>query len=116
FELLQRDSEEVKTLFDDLLINVTDFFRDPDVFESAKRVAFPSVVRNRKQPDTIRVWIPGCSSGEEVYSMALALVEFLESEDPDCKIQMFGTDISDTSIDRASAIVYDDSRSSKMLT
>ena len=109
FELLQRDSEEAKTLFDDLLIKVTDFFRDPDVFESAKRVAFPSIVRLRKLPDTIRVWIPGCSSGEEVYSMAIALVEFLESEDLDSKIQMFGTDVSDTAIDRARASVYDES-------
>ena len=109
FELLQRDSQEAKALFDDLLIKVTDFFRDPDVFESAKRVAFPSIVRHRKLPDTIRVWIPGCSSGEEVYSMAIALVEFLESEDLDSKIQMFGTDVSDTAIDRARASVYDES-------
>src|SRR6266851_3913461 len=94
FELLQTESEEVKTLFDDLLINVTDFFRDPDVFESAKRVAFPSIIHDHKPPHAIRAWIPGCSSGEEVYSLAIALMEFLESEDLDCAIQMFGTDIS----------------------
>ena len=105
-EILKKDPEEVKTLFDDLLINVTDFFRDPEVFETAKRVAFPAMVRDRKQPYTIRGWIPGCSTGEEVYSMVIALVEFIESEDLDCRIQMFGTDVSDTTIDRARAGVY----------
>lgn len=109
FELLQSDSEEVKALFDDLLINVTDFFRDPDVFESAKRLAFPSITHDRKPPYAIRAWVPGCASGEEVYSLAIALLEFLESEDLDCTIQMFGTDISDAAISKARAGVYSDS-------
>ncbi len=109
FELLQNEPEEIKALFDDLLINVTDFFRDPDVFESAKRVAFPSMIRDRKSPHTIRAWIPGCSSGEEVYSIAMALLEFLESEDLDYEIQMFGTDISEAAISKARAGIYDDS-------
>jgi two-component system CheB/CheR fusion protein len=110
FELLQKEPEEVKALFDDLLINVTDFFRDPEVFEAAKRVAFPSVIRDRKLPHNIRAWIPGCSSGEEVYSMAIALVEFLESEDLEGPpFQIFGTDVSDSAIERARAGIYDES-------
>ena len=108
FEILQNDPEEVKALFDDMLINVTGFFRDPDVFESIKRIALPSIVRERKRTRGIRAWIPGCSSGEEVYSIAIALVEFLESEDLDWRIQMFGTDISDAAIERARAGSYDE--------
>jgi two-component system, chemotaxis family, CheB/CheR fusion protein len=106
YALLQEEPEEAKALFDDLLINVTDFFRDPEAFESAKKTMFPAIIRDRKQPLSIRAWVPGCSSGEEVYSMAIALVEFLESEDLDCTIQMFGSDISDTAIDKARAGVY----------
>ncbi len=107
--LLQKEPDELDALFDDLLINVTDFFRDPEVFEAAKRLAFPKIVANRKQPHTIRAWIPGCSSGEEVYSMAIALSEFLESEDLGCTIQMFGTDVSDRTIDFARKGVYNES-------
>ena len=108
FELLQSESEEIKALFDDLLINVTDFFRDPQVFESARRIAFPSIIHDRKPPCSIRAWVPGCSSGEEVYSLAITLMEFLESQDLDCAIQMFGTDISDAAIAKARAGIYDD--------
>ncbi len=109
FRLVQKERDELDTLFDDLLINVTDFFRDPDVFEVAKRLAFPSIVRNRKQPHTIRAWIPGCSSGEEVYSLAIALTEFLESQDLGCTLQMFGTDVSEKAIDLARKGVYNES-------
>lgn len=109
FDLLQKEPEEVKALFDDLLINVTDFFRDPEVFEAAKRVVFPAIIRDRKPPYSIRAWIPGCSSGEEVYSMAIALVEFFESEGLECNVQMFGTDVSDSVIEKARAGIYDES-------
>ena len=107
--LVQRESGELQALFDDLLINVTDFFRDPEVFEAAKQLAFPEIVKNRKQPHTIRAWIPGCSSGEEVYSMAIALTEFLESQDLGCALQMFGTDVSDRTIDAARKGIYSES-------
>ena len=108
-QLVQKETGELDALFDDLLINVTDFFRDPEVFEAAKRLAFPSILQNRKQPYTIRAWVPGCSSGEEVYSMAIALTEFLESRDLGCAIQMFGTDVSDRTIDAARKAIYNES-------
>lgn len=108
-ELLKKEPEEVQALFDDLLINVTDFFRDPEVFEATKRVVFPSLIRDSKHPHAIRIWIPGCSSGEEVYSIAIALVEFLESADLEYTIQMFGTDLSDSAIKKARAGIYDES-------
>jgi two-component system CheB/CheR fusion protein len=108
-ELLKKEPDEVQALFDDLLINVTDFFRDPDVFEAAKRVAFPSIIRDSKHPHAIRAWIPGCSSGEEVYSIAIALVEFLESEDLEYTLQLFGTDLSDSAIKKARVGTYGES-------
>ncbi|HUK18869.1 MAG TPA: chemotaxis protein CheB [Bryobacteraceae bacterium] len=109
FQVLQKEPGEVDALFDDLLINVTDFFRDPDVFEVAKRLAFPHIIKNRKQPHTIRAWIPACSTGEEVYSMAIALAEFLEEQDLGCTVQMFGTDVSERTIDKARKGVYAES-------
>ena len=108
-ELLQKEPEEVTALFDDVLINVTDFFRDPDIFETAKKMAFPSILRDRQPPSRVRIWVPGCSSGEEVYSIAIALMEFLESEDLDTAIQIFGTDVSDAAIARARLGIYDQS-------
>ena len=109
YEILQKEREEIKALFDDLLINVTDFFRDPEVFETAKRLAFPALVRDSKPTGVIRAWIPGCSTGEEVYSMVIALVEFLESEELPYRVQMFGTDVSDTTIEKARAAIYAES-------
>jgi two-component system CheB/CheR fusion protein len=114
FELLQKDGEEIEALFDDLLINVTEFFRDPAVFETVKRLVFPAVTRDRKQPYAMRAWIPGCSSGEEVYSIAIALVEFFESEDLEFSIQIFGTDVSEAAIHRARAAIYDESAIAKV--
>jgi len=109
FQLLQKEPAEVDELFDDLLINVTDFFRDPEVFEIAQRLAFPAILKNRKRPHTLRAWIPACSTGEEVYSIAIALTEFLESEDVNCTIQMFGTDVSERTIEIARRGVYAES-------
>uniref|UniRef100_Q01WE0 Signal transduction histidine kinase with CheB and CheR activity n=1 Tax=Solibacter usitatus (strain Ellin6076) TaxID=234267 RepID=Q01WE0_SOLUE len=107
--LLKQEPEEARALFADLLINVTDFFRDPDVFEAAKRLAFPQLVRLGLGPRTIRAWIPGCSSGEEVYSIAIAMVEFLEREDLEYSVQIFGTDVSENVIAKARAGIYDQS-------
>ncbi len=104
--LVENEPGELEALFDDCLINVTDFFRDPDVFDAVKRLAFPAIVQHQKQLHTIRAWIPGCSTGEEVYSLAIALTEFLESQDLACAIQMFGTDVSDRTIDTARKGIY----------
>jgi two-component system CheB/CheR fusion protein len=109
FRLLEKERAELDALFDDLLINVTDFFRDPNVFEAARRLAFPVILQNRKQPHTIRAWIPGCSSGEEVYSLAITLTEFLEAQDLGCAIQMFGSDVSEKAIELARKGIYNES-------
>src|SRR3954452_18297423 len=108
-QILQKEPGELDALFNALLINVPDFFRDPDVFEAAKRVAFSSLVQSRKQPHTLRVWIPGCSTGEEVYSMAITITELLEAQELGCAIQMFGTDVSERTIEVARKGLYNES-------
>src|ERR1700690_4342311 len=76
-KFVQTNPAEIKTLYQDMLINVTSFFRNPKVFEALKTQVFPAISRNRGAEMAIRVWTPGCSSGEETYSVAIALLEFL---------------------------------------
>ncbi len=97
---------EVDALYRDLLINVTGFFRDPDVFEALKTHVFPTVLKTRFPDQPIRIWVPGCSTGEEVYSLAICLMEFLKDAALTTPIQIFGTDVSETVIERARAGVY----------
>lgn len=78
-QLVERDRAEAETLFRDVPINVTSFFRDPEMFEDLKRQVFPQIARSGADDAPIRVWVPGCSTGQEAYSVAIALVEYLES-------------------------------------
>jgi two-component system CheB/CheR fusion protein len=75
-EYLQKHPSELQLLFDDLLIGVTSFFREPDTFKALKEKVLPELVQKKGSNKSIRVWIPGCSSGEEVYSFAITLQEF----------------------------------------
>jgi len=108
--LLQRNRNEVMALYQDLLINVTSFFRDAEAFESLKAVVYPELVKLRAHHGTtpIRIWVPGCSTGEEPYSHAISLLEFLGEERTELPIQIFGTDLSDSAIQRARAGLYKD--------
>ena len=76
-ELLEKDPEEVQALFRDILIHVTNFFREPETFAALTAQVFPELLKNRAPDEPIRVWVPGCSTGEEAYSLAISLVEFL---------------------------------------
>ncbi len=108
--LLQRDRAEVNALYQDILINVTSFFRNPEAFESLKQVVYPVILRSRgSSSGPIRMWVPGCSTGEETYSHAISLVEFLSEERTEVPIQIFGTDLSDNAVQRARAGVYKES-------
>jgi two-component system CheB/CheR fusion protein len=69
---VQGDAGEVENLFRDLLINVTSFFRNPEQFEALKKTVFPKILAETKREKTVRLWVPGCATGEEAYSMALA--------------------------------------------
>ncbi|MDT8069664.1 MAG: chemotaxis protein CheB [Terriglobia bacterium] len=107
--LLQRNRNEVMALYQDLLINVTSFFRDADAFESLKAVVYPELVRQSHDSTTpIRIWVPGCSTGEETYSHAISLLESMGEERTEMPIQIFGTDLSESAIQRARAGVYKD--------
>jgi two-component system, chemotaxis family, CheB/CheR fusion protein len=103
---VQTNPSEIKALYQDMLINVTSFFRNPGVFDAMKTEVFPHVVANRGPEGPIRVWTPGCASGEETYSVAIALLEYLGDKAPQTTIQLFGTDVSEASVGKARAGLY----------
>ena len=98
---LRQTPAEVQALYDDILIQVTGFFRDPEGFEALRRSVFPSLVNDRAADEPIRIWVPGCATGEEAYSLVICLREFLAEHDSDVAIQMFATDLSAPAIARA---------------
>jgi len=106
---LQENPPEVQALFKELLIGVTKFFRDPEAYDQLKRHLLPQL-RLKPADSTIRVWAPGCSTGEEAYSLAMTLQECLDSVDAAryLKIQIFATDINADGIDFARAGLYPD--------
>lgn len=103
---LLKNSAELTALQQDILINVTKFFRDPQAFETLKKVVFPSIVSAAPPNVPIRLWVPGCSTGEEAYSLAIALLEFLEDNTVNRRIQIFATDINEIVIEKARAGIY----------
>ncbi len=105
-EMLKTRPAELGILYDDLLIHVTNFFRDPEVFQNLKKKVFPHLMKNRSLEDPIRLWVPGCSTGEEVYSLAISLIEFLGTRGSRTPIQIFATDISDAILQKARAGIY----------
>ena len=104
--LLRENAEEVKNLYEDILINVTSFFREPEAFEALKNTVFPEIMRNRAEDEPIRIWVPGCATGEEAYSLAISLLEFLGDMASNVQIQIFATDIEDGVIDKARLGIY----------
>jgi len=98
---LQDTPEEIKSLASDVLIHVTSFFRDPEVFKKLSTTIFPALIKHKTAGAPIRVWVTGCSSGEEVYSIAIALLEFLGEDSAKFPIQFFGSDISERMIEKA---------------
>jgi two-component system CheB/CheR fusion protein len=100
--------DEIKSLYQDLLITVTSFFRNPRVFDVLKLKIFPRLLKNRPPDTPVRVWTPGCATGEETYSLAIILLEFLADKSPHTQAQLFGTDVNDASIARARSGLYPD--------
>jgi two-component system CheB/CheR fusion protein len=105
-KFVQANPAETKALYQDMLINVTSFFRNPALFEELKAQVFPKILNSRMPDQPIRVWTPGCASGEETYSLAIALLEFLGSRASRIPIQFFGTDVSEEGIIKARSGVY----------
>ena len=105
--LLHRDRAEIDSLYHDLLINVTCFFRNPEAFASLASVVYPAILQARTSTSgPIRIWVPGCSTGEEAFSHAMSLVEFLAENRADIPIQIFGTDLSAAAIQCARTGFY----------
>jgi two-component system CheB/CheR fusion protein len=103
---LQQTPKELAALHHDILINVTSFFRDPDAFEALKDIVYPAMLQGRQTSDTLRVWVPGCSTGEEAYSHAISLIEYVNQVRADVSLQIFGTDLSEEAIRTARAGIY----------
>jgi len=98
--------EETQFLFRELLINVTSFFRDPEVFDILKDQVLPQLLADRPDGYPVRAWAPGCATGEEVYSLAIILRECLDDLQYEFKVQIFGTDIDEEAIVVARRGVY----------
>ena len=103
---VEKNPAEVKALYQDMLISVTSFFRNPRMFDALKANIFPAIQQNVSRERGIRVWTPGCASGEETYSVAMALLEFLGDKAGHIPIQFFGTDVSESSVSRARNGLY----------
>jgi len=104
-EYLKENKQEQDLLFKDILIPVTEFFRDPKTFEYLSNTLFPELIKNNHS-NTLRIWIAGCSTGEEAYSMGICLYEYLSDKISEIKIQIFATDISAESIGIARTAIY----------
>ncbi len=98
---------EVSALHRDILISVTSFFRDPEAFDVLKARVFPHILAGKSAREPLRVWTLGCSTGQEAYSIAMAIAEFTESEHRPVPLQVFATDVSEASITSARAGIYD---------
>jgi len=103
---LQVRADELRTLQEDVLINVTRFFRDPGFWDSIRLNVLPALIQNRPPERPIRIWCAGCSSGEEAYTLAITVLEFLSQNSLDTPVQIFGTDASEDSIEKARNAIY----------
>jgi len=106
-KLLLRNRQEVDALYESLLINVTSFFRDPDYFEFLQENVLPAILAQHAPENTpVRIWVPGCSTGEEAYSLGILLREAMEKEAHSVPVQIFATDLSERAIEQARNGLY----------
>lgn len=105
-KFLEGNRPELASLFQDILIHVTNFFRDPEVFVALKEQIFPQILVGRPPGEPVRIWVPGCSTGEEVYSTVICLLECLGDRAADTPLQVFATDINEAAIEKARSGVY----------
>jgi len=112
--LLREDADEVTSLFKDLLINVTSFFREPAAWQVLQERVIRSRVAAKGPDDSLRVWVPACSSGEEAYSVAIACVEEVEASGKSCRVQIFASDIDAEALEIARVGVYPETIASQV--
>jgi two-component system CheB/CheR fusion protein len=104
--LLRRDASELNLLAKDLLINVTSFFRDPKVFDFLAKQIIPELIRGRGNDQPLRIWVAGCSTGEETYSLAMLFREAIAAENSNIKLQFFASDVDPDAVASAREGVY----------
>ncbi|MES2704201.1 MAG: CheR family methyltransferase [Bacteroidota bacterium] len=103
---LQNDPDETTALLKDLLISVTNFFRDKEAFDALEQHIIPAIVKGKSEQEAVRIWVPGCATGEEAYSIAMLCAEHAVKGAENPKIQIFGTDIDDAAIAQAREGLY----------
>jgi len=108
-EFLHEHGDEVQKLSADFLISVTNFFRDAEAFTALEREVVPGLFRNKQGEDQVRVWVTGCATGEEAYSMGILLLEYAQHLQHPPHIQVFATDISELALRRAREGLYSES-------
>ncbi|CAA6604304.1 Chemotaxis protein CheB [Rhodospirillaceae bacterium LM-1] len=108
-EILNVDANEVQLLAKDLLINVTNFFRDPSVFDHLAEQIIPDLIRSHAPDQPLRIWIAGCSSGEEAYSHAILLQEQIDAQNSSIKLQLFASDVDEDAVISAREGLYPES-------
>ncbi len=105
-KLLTQKNEESDILYQDLLINVTSFFRDTETHKYLKENLFPKLLNRKKTGESLRIWVPACATGEEAYSIAMILLEIQWSQTTNIPVQIFATDLSGYAISKARIGVY----------
>ncbi|MGB5749409.1 MAG: chemotaxis protein CheB [Desulfobacterales bacterium] len=106
---LNRTPAEIDTLFKDLLIGVTNFFRDAEAFGVLKAKVIPELIKNKNPKIPLRIWVAGCATGEEAYSIAILFAEVMDKLKKQVNIQIFASDIDNEALDFARMAVYSDS-------
>lgn len=107
-EFLRKNPEEIELLANDFLIGVTAFFRDADAFKIIEEKVIPDLIKSIKHDEVLKIWVAGCATGEEAYSLAILVKEYLKKTDKTLEIKIFATDINKVSLDKASKGVYPD--------
>jgi two-component system, chemotaxis family, CheB/CheR fusion protein len=106
---LQGHPAELAALYHDILIMVTEFFRDPETFQILREQILPDMVRGKAEGATVRLWVPGCASGEEAYSLAITVLDVLAQQGIERSLKVFATDISERDLEKARRGLYPES-------
>ncbi|SEL28271.1 two-component system, chemotaxis family, CheB/CheR fusion protein [Maribacter orientalis] len=113
---IQKDREEVLKLFKELLIGVTSFFRDTEAYEALQKVIIPEILNKKQNGETIRIWVAGCSTGEEAYSLAILFDEEIRKGSKNLKVQIFASDLDGDTINLARQGIYPETIASDIST
>ncbi|MEW4561472.1 chemotaxis protein CheB [Bremerella sp. JC770] len=112
--LVEGDSRELDVLYRDLLVEVTQFFRDLEAFQLLRNVIFPQLVERAAESGELRIWVPGCATGEEAYSLAMLATECIERQEANVDLKLFASDVHQTSMETASSGVFSSASVSRM--